>query len=207
MHSFPRYWERRFRNCPRHECHGIPSKCQKARGLVRMADELVLACAWHPADHLKLLNARCDKKTAASFVGHNSQTRSGFSDSHLRNCGCYQHAAPETRYSLIFFQKNALRFCDTNHIAFCIAKWAAAWCTMLANFHGGVMLTRRDILIGTGLAGVAALARPITSVFASAAQPKTPVNFKVPAHACDCHTHIFGDPAEIPVRHAARLHA
>lgn len=56
------------------------------------------------------------------------------------------------------------------------------------------MLTRRDILIGTGLAGVAALARPMASVFASAAQPKTPVNFKVPAGACDCHTHIFGDP-------------
>ena len=60
------------------------------------------------------------------------------------------------------------------------------------------MLSRRDILIGTGLAGVAALARPITSVFASAAQPKTPVNFKVPAGACDCHTHIFGDPQKFP---------
>jgi predicted TIM-barrel fold metal-dependent hydrolase len=60
------------------------------------------------------------------------------------------------------------------------------------------MLTRREILIGTGLAGVAALTRPITSVFASAAQPKTPVNFKVPAHACDCHTHIFGDPQKFP---------
>jgi predicted TIM-barrel fold metal-dependent hydrolase len=60
------------------------------------------------------------------------------------------------------------------------------------------MLSRRDILIGTGLAGVAALTRPITSVFASAAQPKTPVNFKVPAGACDCHTHIFGDPQKFP---------
>jgi predicted TIM-barrel fold metal-dependent hydrolase len=35
-------------------------------------------------------------------------------------------------------------------------------------------------------------------VFASAAQPKTPVNFKVPAGACDCHTHIFGDPQKFP---------
>jgi predicted TIM-barrel fold metal-dependent hydrolase len=35
-------------------------------------------------------------------------------------------------------------------------------------------------------------------VFASAAQPSTPVNFKVPAGACDCHTHIFGDPQKYP---------
>jgi len=33
---------------------------------------------------------------------------------------------------------------------------------------------------------------------AKAAQPATPVNFKVPAHACDCHTHMFGDPAKFP---------
>jgi predicted TIM-barrel fold metal-dependent hydrolase len=60
------------------------------------------------------------------------------------------------------------------------------------------MLSRRDILIGTGLAGVAAFARPLSSVFASAAQPSTPVNFSVPAGACDCHTHIFGDPQKFP---------
>ena len=29
---------------------------------------------------------------------------------------------------------------------------------------------------------------------AAPAQPATPVNFDVPAGACDCHTHIFGDP-------------
>ena len=33
---------------------------------------------------------------------------------------------------------------------------------------------------------------------ARAAQPSTPVNFDVPAHACDCHTHIHGDPARFP---------
>jgi predicted TIM-barrel fold metal-dependent hydrolase len=68
----------------------------------------------------------------------------------------------------------------------------------LWNFTGGKMLSRRDILVGTGLAGIAALARPFTNVLASAAQPKTPVNFKVPAGACDCHTHIFGDPQKYP---------
>jgi predicted TIM-barrel fold metal-dependent hydrolase len=33
---------------------------------------------------------------------------------------------------------------------------------------------------------------------AKAAQPSTAVNFEVPAHACDCHTHIHADPKEFP---------
>ena len=33
---------------------------------------------------------------------------------------------------------------------------------------------------------------------ARAAQPATPVNFDVPAHACDCHTHIHGDVEKFP---------
>ena len=33
---------------------------------------------------------------------------------------------------------------------------------------------------------------------ATAAQPSTPVNFDVPADACDCHTHIHGDPEKFP---------
>jgi len=32
----------------------------------------------------------------------------------------------------------------------------------------------------------------------AAAQPSTPVRFKVPSDACDCHTHVFGDPARFP---------
>ena len=47
------------------------------------------------------------------------------------------------------------------------------------------MPTRRTALIGALLSS--------REVLAKAAQPKTPVNFAVPAHACDCHTHIFGD--------------
>jgi hypothetical protein len=31
-----------------------------------------------------------------------------------------------------------------------------------------------------------------------ASQPATPVNFEVPAGACDCHTHIFGEPEKFP---------
>ena len=33
---------------------------------------------------------------------------------------------------------------------------------------------------------------------AKAAQPSTPVNFDVPAGACDCHTHIHPDPEKFP---------
>jgi hypothetical protein len=57
------------------------------------------------------------------------------------------------------------------------------------------MLTRRDILIGAMAAG--ALTRTRIG-FAKAAQPATPVNFDVPAGACDCHTHIHGDPIKFP---------
>jgi predicted TIM-barrel fold metal-dependent hydrolase len=32
----------------------------------------------------------------------------------------------------------------------------------------------------------------------TAAQPATAVDFDVPADACDCHTHIFGDPLAFP---------
>ena len=33
---------------------------------------------------------------------------------------------------------------------------------------------------------------------ARAPQPSSEVNFDVPAGACDCHTHIFGDPKTFP---------
>ena len=59
------------------------------------------------------------------------------------------------------------------------------------------MLSRRDMLVGA-VAGVAAIARQARSVRAAASQPATPVRFDVPAGACDCHTHIFGDPRRFP---------
>jgi predicted TIM-barrel fold metal-dependent hydrolase len=55
------------------------------------------------------------------------------------------------------------------------------------------MLSRRDLLVGAA-AGAALIARRTMSVRAVASQPRTPVRFEVPAGACDCHTHIFGDP-------------
>lgn len=61
------------------------------------------------------------------------------------------------------------------------------------------MLTRREMLIGTGLAAVSGVfAGPVASAFATASQPGTPVNFEMPPGACDCHSHIFGDPQKFP---------
>jgi predicted TIM-barrel fold metal-dependent hydrolase len=54
------------------------------------------------------------------------------------------------------------------------------------------MLTRRDALRGA-LAYAGA-----QSVFAKASQPSTRLTFEVPPHACDCHTHLFGDPKKFP---------
>jgi predicted TIM-barrel fold metal-dependent hydrolase len=63
---------------------------------------------------------------------------------------------------------------------------------------GANMITRREILLGSMAAGAAALLRPAKCLMASASQPSTAVNFAVPAGACDCHTHIFGDPRQFP---------
>ena len=59
------------------------------------------------------------------------------------------------------------------------------------------MITRRDVLRGSMAAGTAALL-PSKFLVAGASQPSTPVNFAVPANACDCHTHIFGDARQFP---------
>jgi predicted TIM-barrel fold metal-dependent hydrolase len=57
------------------------------------------------------------------------------------------------------------------------------------------MLKRRDALGAVIAAGVLMRGR---NGFAKASQPATAVNFSVPPQACDCHTHIFGDPAKFP---------
>src|SRR6202163_3856018 len=58
------------------------------------------------------------------------------------------------------------------------------------------MLTRRGILLASIAAGLTTM--PNRSAPAPAAHPSTPVNFDIPAGACDCHTHIHGDPAKFP---------
>src|SRR3954466_9119468 len=55
------------------------------------------------------------------------------------------------------------------------------------------MPKRREIVFGA----LAAAFGPRLGL-AKASQPATPVNFDVPAGACDCHTHIHGDPAKFP---------
>jgi predicted TIM-barrel fold metal-dependent hydrolase len=57
-----------------------------------------------------------------------------------------------------------------------------------------VVLTRRQALVASLGASVAAR----RAAFAKASQPAVPVSFAVPAHACDCHTHMFGDPQKFP---------
>lgn len=57
------------------------------------------------------------------------------------------------------------------------------------------MMTRREILVGALAAGAIARVRAHTT---EAVQTMTPVSFDVPAGACDCHTHIHGDPATFP---------
>jgi predicted TIM-barrel fold metal-dependent hydrolase len=57
------------------------------------------------------------------------------------------------------------------------------------------MLSRRSLLLASIAAGAAMNTR---GAFAKAAQPSTPVNFDIPAGACDCHTHIHGDVEKFP---------
>jgi predicted TIM-barrel fold metal-dependent hydrolase len=57
------------------------------------------------------------------------------------------------------------------------------------------MFSRRELLLASIAAGVTMTNR---TAFAKASQPSTPVNFEVPSGACDCHTHIHGDPEKFP---------
>jgi predicted TIM-barrel fold metal-dependent hydrolase len=57
------------------------------------------------------------------------------------------------------------------------------------------LIPRREFLLGAAAAGV--LLRPRLG-HAKASQPATKVAFEVPPGACDCHTHIHGDPAKFP---------
>src|SRR5258708_35384407 len=57
------------------------------------------------------------------------------------------------------------------------------------------MLTRRDVMIGAIAYGAALHLR---TGFTNASQPHTQLSFDVPAGACDCHTHIHGDPGKFP---------
>src|SRR5882762_9528689 len=70
--------------------------------------------------------------------------------------------------------------------------------TRITDEHAGrrPMLTRRSMMLASIAAGVTMTS---SDAFSKAAQPATAVNFDVPAGACDCHTHIHGDPREFPM--------
>lgn len=57
------------------------------------------------------------------------------------------------------------------------------------------MPTRRTVVLGTIAIGAT---MQTGRIFAKASQPATPVDFDIPSEACDCHTHIFGDPEKFP---------
>src|SRR5436189_1019987 len=57
------------------------------------------------------------------------------------------------------------------------------------------MIARREFVFGAAATGI--LMQP-RFLHAKASQPATKVNFDIPAGACDCHTHIHGDPATFP---------
>ncbi len=60
------------------------------------------------------------------------------------------------------------------------------------------MLSRRDLLKTAVAASGVAMIHGVPDAFAAASQPSTPVNFEVPAGACDAHTHLIGSPAHFP---------
>jgi predicted TIM-barrel fold metal-dependent hydrolase len=65
-------------------------------------------------------------------------------------------------------------------------------------------MTRREALRRLGAGSALLCCRP-GALWAAASQPSTAVDFEVPAGACDCHTHVFGDPRRFPFA-AARVY-
>jgi predicted TIM-barrel fold metal-dependent hydrolase len=58
------------------------------------------------------------------------------------------------------------------------------------------MVTRRDLLKAGAAAGV--VTSRVGRAFADMPAPTTAVDFDVPPGSCDCHVHVFPDPAEFP---------
>jgi predicted TIM-barrel fold metal-dependent hydrolase len=64
------------------------------------------------------------------------------------------------------------------------------------------MLSRRDLLTRAGALAASVFGARLREAAADASQPATAVNFDVPAGACDCHTHVFGDARRFPFTQA-----
>jgi predicted TIM-barrel fold metal-dependent hydrolase len=62
------------------------------------------------------------------------------------------------------------------------------------------MVSRRDMLLTLAATGAAALHRRAAAAMGPDHQEvTTPVNFPVPAGACDCHVHVFGGAGRFPL--------
>jgi predicted TIM-barrel fold metal-dependent hydrolase len=61
------------------------------------------------------------------------------------------------------------------------------------------MVTRRAAVVGGLAVGLTtSVTSGVREALALASQPGTRVNFRMPQNACDCHTHIHGEPARFP---------
>ena len=69
------------------------------------------------------------------------------------------------------------------------------------------MLSRREVLALAPLAASSLALRTMRSVPAGPSQPSTRVAFDVPDGACDCHTHVFGDPRRFAFAAGRTVHA
>src|SRR3712207_6564720 len=63
---------------------------------------------------------------------------------------------------------------------------------------GCSMPTRRALVLGAGAIGAATAAGLPGADAVAAGEARTPVSFDVPQGACDCHVHVFPDPARFP---------
>jgi predicted TIM-barrel fold metal-dependent hydrolase len=59
-------------------------------------------------------------------------------------------------------------------------------------------ISRRRMLLSGAVALAAGFFRQSQVLLAKASQPATKIAFRVPAGACDCHVHLFGDPQRYP---------
>jgi predicted TIM-barrel fold metal-dependent hydrolase len=61
------------------------------------------------------------------------------------------------------------------------------------------MFSRRDLLLGLAATGAVAMEQRVGAVTNTDVPTLAPINFQVPAGACDCHAHVFCDPRQFPL--------
>ena len=62
-----------------------------------------------------------------------------------------------------------------------------------------MMVSRRDTVLALAATGAVTMQRRVMAALATDAQTHhTPINFPVPAGACDCHVHVFCEARQFP---------